>query len=190
MRKKCKILLLLVAFIMLTSGCGVYHEVNLWPDDDFSRAVREALGKDFYYHGSEERDLYGTCYEYQIKKEDADTIEKFAETVSVLMSGKQNKISIYVFSRFSYGGTENVFCLLNYSDKNLKTADITDGLYLYICNPICVENPIYFEPSTYAGIKGVKILSISSQMSQTAEAEGIDWYAYWPDLQEIIIREE
>ncbi len=189
MKKKYKILFLFAVFVLLSAGCGRYKEYNLNPDDDFSRAVQEMVGKDFYYHGSEVHDLYGTCYEYQIKKEDAETISKFAETISTLTNGKQNKISVYVFSYFPSGGVENVFCLFNYSDVNLKNADINDGLSLYICSPTCVDDSVYFDPSTYTGIKDVKILSISSQMSQTAEAEGIDWYAYWPDLQEIIIRE-
>lgn len=176
-------------FVTLSAGCGRYREYNLKPDDDFSRAIQESVGEDFDYHGSEERELYGTCYEYQIKREDAETIHKFAETISILTNGEKEKISVYVFSYFPSGGVENVFCLFNYSDADLETADLNDGLLLYICNPTCVENPIYFEPSTYTGIEGVKILSISSQMSQVAEAEGIDWYEYWPDLQEIIIRE-
>ncbi len=77
----------------------------------------------------------------------------------------------------------------DYSDTDLKNADIIDGWTLYICSPDVADESIYFNPLTYTGIKGVRSLSISEQMSQEAEEKEIDWYTYWPDLQEIIIRE-
>lgn len=40
-----------------------YREYNKRPDDELSRAVREAIGKDFDYHGKVESDSGVTEYE-------------------------------------------------------------------------------------------------------------------------------
>ena len=187
--KKSKIIGLIIIVSLLLCSCGRYREYNLRPDDDLSRAVRDAVSEDFYYLGKEERDSGEIWYEYQIKKTEPNTIVEFINAINGSLNGEQKKIEILVYVEIG-GGLDQVFRLKNYSDSKCKTADY-DGLgYLYICSPRVTTDPFFFAPSTYTSIKGIKKLEINQQMQKRADEEGIDWYACWSDLEEVIVRED
>ena len=87
------------------------------------------------------------------------------------------------------GGVECVFNLRNYSDTSLETADYNGFYSLRIFGPDVGNDSFFSNPSTYTVIKGIKKLEIREQMQQRSEEEGIDWYACWPELEEIIVIE-
>ena len=164
-----------------------YREYNKRPDDELSRLVREAIGKDFDYHGKEESDSGVTEYEYQIKKKDKAAITNLVNALNDAVENEQEKIRVQVGAEFS-SGIEYVFTLENFSDDGLKAADY-DGMYA-----VCIQEPDYasdecfYNPSIYTGIEGIRKLCIDSEMQQKAEKEGIDWHENCPDLEEMLVK--
>ena len=188
MKKVSKIVGLIAVIPLLFCGCGRYREHNLKPDDDLSRAVHDAMADDYYYVGKEEG-IYGEIlYEYQIKRMEADAITEFVNAINDYLNAEQEKITVIVFVE-APGGLNQLFYLQNFSDRELEKADY-DGLYsLYIREIFAAPNNFFHDPSIYTGIEGIRKLNIDAEMQQKAEEEGIDWYAYWSDLEEVIVRE-
>ncbi|MCM1568745.1 MAG: hypothetical protein NC081_04780 [Roseburia sp.] len=187
MRNTCFIILLILAMVFVCS-CGRNKDYNLNPDDELSRSVQEMLGEEFYYHGKGDTELYGTCYEYQIKNKNAEAISKFIKIISKCMEDERRKISVYVYSDIP-GGLECVFSLTNYAKKDEEIGDIMEGCFLYVSNLRVVSDDIYYDPFTYSNIEGVSIMSIPNQMDENAKTAGIDWYSDCPNLEEVIVRE-
>ena len=187
--KKSKINRLIVIVFLFLCCYMLYREHDLRPRDNLTRAVRKEMKKDVSYRYGYETSAYGIVYEYEIKNKDAETIARFVNVINGSLYDERDKISVYVFTEIPCG-SESVFSLKNYSDTSLETADY-DGLsYLYICTPRVTSEPVFFNPSTYTSIKGIKKLNIDQQMQKRAEEEGIDWYACWPDLEEVIVEED
>lgn len=186
--KKSKIIRLIVIISLFLCCFMLYREHDLRPRDNLTRAVRKEMKKDLRYLLRDETSADGIVYKYEIKNKDAETISGFVKAINGSLYDEQGKISVYVFSEIPYG-LESVFSLKNYSDRRLETADYDGLCSLYISNPNVSEDPFFLNPSTYTSIKGIKKLEINQQMQKRAEEEGIDWYAYWPDLEEIIVRE-
>ena len=188
MKKVFKLVGLIVIISLLFYGCGISRGAsNLKPDDDLSRAVYDAMADDFYYVGKEEG-IYGEIlYRYDIKRKEVNAITEFVNVINDYLNAEQGKITVIVMKDIP-GGLIPVFYLKNFSDSKLEKADY-DGLYsLYIFEDRNFDQ-LFYEPSTYTGIEGIKKLDIGFEMQQKAEEEGIDWYTYWPNLEEVIVRE-
>ena len=189
MKKVSKIVGLIVAVSMLFCGCGISRGArNLKPDDDLSRAVHDAMADDFYYVGKEEGIDGVIIYEYEIKRKEGNAVTEFVNAINDYLIAEQEKIMVIVFIEVP-GGLSSIFNLKNFSDSKLEKADY-DGLYsLYIREAFDGPYEFFHDPSIYTGIEGIRKLNIGEEMQQKAEEEGIDWYAYWPDLEEVIVRE-
>ena len=191
MKKVFKLVGLIVIISLLFYGCEISRggARNLKPDDDLSRAVHDAMADDFYYVGKEEGIDGVIIYEYEIKKKEGNAITEFVNAINDYLNSEQEKITVIVFIAVP-GGLRTIFNLENFSDSKLEKADY-DGLYsLYIPEVFAAHNNFFHDPSIYTGIEGIRKLNIGEEMQQKAEEEGIDWYEYWPDLEEVIVREE
>ena len=166
-------------------GGGGYREYNKKPDDKLSAAVRDAIGKDFNYHGKEESDSGVTQYEYQIKKQDKEAVANLLNALNDAIENEQGKIRVSVWAKMSVNGLECVFALENFSDAGLGEADYDRMQAIWIGEPDMVDEEGFYDPSFYTGIEGIRKLTIAPQMQKKAEKEGIDWYEIWPDLEEV-----
>lgn len=186
MKKVSKIVGLIVAISLLFCGC-VYIDGSLKPDDDLSRAVHDSMAGDFYYHGKEEGIDGEILYRYSIIRKEVNAITEFVNAINDYLNVEQEKITVIVQKDIS-GVFTPVFYLENFSDSKLEKADY-EGLYsLYIFEDRNLDQ-LFYEPSTYTGIEGIRKLNIGEEMQKKAEEEGIDWYTYWPDLEEVVVRE-
>lgn len=172
-------------------GCGRHRYHSLKPDDAVSRAVYDVLGKKADYHGKEEVDGR-ICYDYELEKLEVETMSEFVKAVNSVLGDEQEKIKIDVdIHIYTYRSTF-VCRLSNYSDDSLEKADY-DGLRSLSINDRLDElRSVYASEALtyYTGIKGIRQLEIGIQMQQRADEEGIDWYECWPDLEEIIFKDE
>ena len=165
-------------------GGGRYREYNKKPDDRLSAAVRDAIGKDYNYHGKEESDSGVTEYEFQVKKLEKDVITNLLNTLNDAVKNEQGKIRVWVGIKIP-GALENVLYLENFSDDGLDKADY-DGMYaIRIRKPNVANDTCFASPSVYTEIEGIRKLTINVEMKKQAEKEKIDWYELWPDLEEI-----
>lgn len=192
--KTVKIVCIIIILVLIAWGYRIYQDHKYRPLDSISRAVYEELGKDaLHYWGKEEEDSGEVVYEYEIMQRDAETLTRFTEAINRSPDSEGKKITVRVYSEFVRGAYSPIVRLQNYSDSNFWRADY-DGFYsLYIeCDDLLpeIDKEVFFDPLTYVRIEGIRQLNITSQMQQTAEEKGVDWYEYWPDLEEIIIREE
>lgn len=179
----------LILGILKLFGVGDGH-YNLKPDDRISRAVYDVVGEDMDYHGKEENGDEVT-YRYELMKKEAQTISKFVNAINSSLDDKQKKISVYVSVEAEIPNVwTNVVGLFNYSNSNLEKADYDGFCSLYINDDLDHWDSMFFEPSTYTSIEGIRQLEIGVLMQQRADEEGVDWYECWPDLEEIIFTDD
>ena len=154
------------------------------PDDELSRAVRKATGRDFCYYGKEESDSGVTEYEYEIRTFKEEVITNLVNALNDTVANEQRKITVKVYDE-RHGGLCPIFSADNFSDAGLEVADY-DGMYAICIRKISDSyDTIFDSPSFYADIEGIKKLSLNAGMKKQAEKEGIDWYELWPDLEEV-----
>ncbi|MCR4651925.1 MAG: hypothetical protein K5662_09270 [Lachnospiraceae bacterium] len=175
--------------ILLAVGCGMQISHNQKPDDDLSCSVHEIVGNAFYYNGKEEKELSGTCYDYQIVDKNAEAISLFIRTVQTCMENANKKISVYAYTEIP-GGYASVFGLRNYLIDGEGDGDCTSEYVLFISSFTDLREDVYYDPLTYTGIEGITVLSVPLQMDQRAKENALDWYESSPDLKRVIVRDK
>jgi hypothetical protein len=58
-------------------------------------------------------------------------------------------------------------------------------LVLRIKQKLVLDTEFWSELSNYTYFKGIRSLSLPSEVQKKADEEGIDWYSIWPDLEGI-----
>ncbi|MBQ4537090.1 MAG: hypothetical protein II994_05675, partial [Lachnospiraceae bacterium] len=104
--------------------------------------------------------------------------------------GITQKIDIYVGYEKD-GGYEPIAYLSNYSDDELISPDYTGLQRLEIMGKYGEDGSTYLynDPIVYAEIPDIKCLKVTNLIKERAEAEGIDWYEYWPELESVEVFE-
>lgn len=193
MKKISRLVSIFVIVSLFLCGCGGafgIYKYNKKPDDNFSRSVHKFIGDDFHYRGKEIGYQDEVRYKYTIINFDVNAINNFVNAINESLNGEQRKVTVHVCVYWLGGKLEEgVLSLHNYSDSQLEKADY-DGFYtIHIYDLEIADEPFFQDPSTYKKIKGIKKLQIDKQMQQRAESKEIDWYEWWPSLEEIKITE-
>ena len=183
--KKWIWILLLVLTINLT-GCGQYIDYDNKPDDEFSKLVKETFSDDFYYLRREETERYGIRYEFQIMRENAETIEDFYSLANEYYLGSDERVSIDVELNVDVT-LAYVFSISNLSYYGNGKPDY-DGLYCLEIGYIDFNHdPFWDDISIYASLSGIKKISIDRYYMEQAGLEENDLYELFPDIEEVEI---
>ncbi len=182
MRKRIALIFLFVLLSIPSCGHATYtrHE----PDDAISEAICAVVdSEDIYYQGQHTTEDDVTYYEYLIIHEELGQIEQIVESVNKVLEEEliSNKINIDCWIAIP-GGAGRTVNLMNYSNSTLENPDYK------MLQSLCIggeDNSIYNEPETYAKLKDIRKLEISSDIQRKAKAAGIDWYEYWPNLESV-----
>ena len=153
-------------------------------DDEISRAIYKELGKRVEYYGREVREDNSVYYKYYFEWENDQIIERIHAAAQEIIEqeGIDEKIHIACWYEFYSGAHAMVAEFYNYSEGS-EYADL-EGLQRLVvlgCKPY--EGSIYNQADTYSGIQGIKYLQVEREMADVTEAENIDWYEYFPDLE-------
>ena len=183
-----KCIILCVVFSILICGCGGHvNYKNKKADDDLSKLVYETLGEDVYYVSK--RDSQGIkCYDFLLKKEDKEVVEKFMLTIDEALSQSNEKTIVYMACQIP-GGLECLILLTNYSDDSLDKANLDGAKEIHIRYPSISNCEIFKDPEIYTVLEDVRFLYIEKGVQDLAEEQGIDWYEVWPTLEEMWVRD-
>ncbi len=182
-----KICIFLICSILLC-GCG-FHEVQaVEPDDDLSEYINSSMGDSIKYLGLS-RDKNGvSIYTYYAGFESisSDNITLFVNTVSSCSSDLSGKVRVDLIVQIPDGtgggcSLQNYVLLEDEGKSEPYYLEYSD-LCVYTISWQTLSDPILQEPSTFTGPGNIRYLRIASEMQSKAEAEGIDWYEIWPDL--------
>lgn len=168
----------------LSGGFGRTNVYNHQADDVISKTVYETMGSDdIYYQG---REIYSDdicCYEYYLAHEKKLEMYRLINIVNTVIEEEDIHDKIQI--RFIMGDT-GVLCTVasfrNYSDASLSQPDYDSLQYLFISGGPDY-NHIYHNARTYIDFKDIRYLGVSEAIQRNAEAQGIDWYEIWPDLE-------
>ena len=159
-------------------------------DDVISNAIHEAVGYEAFYLGKKQNTGAELCYEYYIRdrwKSDIELAEILRDVVTEVNNTiKEEKITDLVSINFYYKTEEVVLSLHNYSDSQLEYPDL-DGLGRVVILGNYSEGFKYNSPKTYSLLPNIKYLEVKEHIQENANFEGIDWYDYWPDLENILL---
>ena len=161
-------------------------------DDTISLTIEETLGDMVrYQRRCTDFDEY-LCYEYVVSEENNDLFYNLVTAVNeaIEADGITQKIDIYVGYEKD-GGYEPIAYLSNYSDDELISPDYTGLQRLEIMGKYGEDGSTYLynDPIVYAEIPDIKCLKVTNLIKERAEAEGIDWYEYWPELESVEVFE-
>ena len=170
----------------ILAGCGHYSGNNLNPDDVFTESVKEKFGDSFRYNDHEESERYGSYYTYEICDQYIETVTEFFEFANESFRGIDDKVTISV-GIVQVEGLGEPFSLSNYSDESNDKADL-EGLYnLHIVHLMFNHDSFWDDLSIYSKFKGIKYLTVTDIIQEQADEQGIDWYEYWPELENVEI---
>ncbi len=178
-----------LVLMCLLTGCGNITYYNLEADDAISSAIYEELGEGIYYLGKEDFSNNDLCYEYLLCEEKADLLYNMIVEVNetIKQEGISEKIEIFCGAEIP-GGVEWVVIFSNYSNDTIDSPDYEGMCKLTIMGDdigMRGDNYLYNNPMTYVNLPDIKYLQVSEKIQERAEAEGIDWYEYWPELESV-----
>ena len=189
MKRSILFCLLLVALLLTSCGNVEYH--NKKADDDISKAIYEAAGEDVYYCGKNDVSQGQLSYEYLIMEEREDLLQDVVSAVNETIEEKgiADKVDILLHYEIP-GGMGMSIRLCNYSDDKLTYPDC-NGLQRLASGGYKeeVNTDFYNNPNSYIAITNIKYLKVRKSIHERAEAEGIDWYEYWPELESVEVFE-
>ena len=159
-------------------------------DDAISNAIHEAVGYEAFYLGKKQNTGAELCYEYYIRdrwRSDIELAEILRDVVTAVNNTiKEENITDLVSINFYYKTEEVVLSLHNYSDSQLEYPDL-EGLGRVVILGNYSEGFKYNRPKTYSLLPNIKYLEVKEHIQENANFEGIDWYDYWPDLENIVL---
>jgi len=180
-----KILICLIIVAILT-GCGHYSGIDLKPDDEFSESVKEKFGDSFHYNAHKETERYGSYYTFEIHDQTLETVTDFYEFANETFCESDKKVTISV-GIVLVEGLGEPFSLQNYTNDSTDKPDL-EGLYnLHIGHVPFRHDSFWDDLSIYSSFSGIRYLTVTDIIQQQAEEQGIDWYEYWPELENIEI---
>lgn len=167
------------------------------PDDSIAEALSKSLDvKWMQYWGKTTEGggiaptapPYSFTYTVHISREQKGLAEVTAAAVNkvLVQEHTENRVCVVFTETIPAGGTEELFRLQNYYREDASLADYAK-LRCLIINGTDQGDPdsIYNDPETYQNFPDIKYLKISKKIQKAAEEKGIDWYEYWPELEEV-----
>lgn len=180
--RKVLIRIIFLYLVICLSGCGNGGKFyNQKADDAFSEYIYSKMKHSVYYLGKEECGNI-TYYEYAFSQVDANILETFGNSLNMALEKEKRMISVIV-SGWIPGGSEQLFKLSNYTDKETSTADFNEFNHLEAYYPDFSENDFFQDPKIYASLKDIIIFSAEEELLERAKEEQVDWYALWPNLE-------
>ena len=185
MRKKLSKIFMLFCVLLFTVSVGRYIAEIPRPDDDISKAVREKVGKKFYYEGKEEYiEEDEIWYHYLIRyTRDENYLRDIVEAVNEVMleKGIIEKIVICIWQEIP-GGETVIARISNFDEYGMDDYLPQTLSYLRIYGNDTWDNSVNNKASTYTEIQGIEYLTVFEPVDENAQDEGIDWKEVWPDL--------
>lgn len=178
---------LAIVFCLTACGGGYIRWKNQKADDAISRAIYEEFGDDIYYLGKDDNPRNDLCYEYLVRTEDAGLITKLVTTVNEVIEQEKitEKVSISCGAEIP-GGLTWIVVFSNFSDYEDTIAEYQGLQRMTLIgdrHALVGEDYFYDDPSLYINIPNIKSILIYEKMKGKAEAQGIDWYACYPELE-------
>ena len=169
---------------VLSGGNARSMAYNHEADDIISKTVYETMGsEDIYYQG---REIYSDdifCYEYYLAHEKELEMQRLINIVNTVIEEEDIHDKIQIRFKMSTPGMFwPVASFQNYSDASLSQPDYDSLQYLFISGGPNYDH-IYHDARTYIDFKDIRYLGVSEAIQRDAEAQGIDWYEIWPDLE-------
>ena len=196
--KKIVIFLSVTIVIFLTAcGGGYVRYKNHKADDVISKAIYEEFGDDIYYQGKRDSSNVDLLYMYLLRTEDAELMLKLVSTVNEVIEQEDitDKVEICCYAEIP-GGWATIVIFSNFSNEKLESADYQglQGMTLVGDKHSLAgarEDYFYDNPSLYTNIPNIRSLVTYEKIQGKAEAQGIDWYECWPELEtfEVYTRE-
>lgn len=187
-RKKIIAFAFLVLMCVYITGCSNDRKII---GDDFSNKIENDFGEylevfDIYHSEDGEYNSYSfnlKCNNEKYLPELVDYANRYVKDMNF-----DNCISIaFGYFTMNLPGT----CRIGISNNWYKDG-ITTKYSSFVCLIISSERPeydngFYLNPKIYLDIPGIRYLRIDKAIQDKANEIGIDWYDYWPDLEEIEI---
>ena len=187
-RKKIIAFAFLVLMCVYITGCSNDRKII---GDDFSNIIEKDFGEylevfDIYHSEDGEYNSYSfnlKCNNEKYLPELVDYANRYVKDMNF-----DNCISIaFGYFTMNLPGT----CRIGISNNWYKDG-ITTKYSSFVCLIISSERPeydngFYLNPKIYLDIPGIRYLRIDKAIQDKANELGIDWYDYWPDLEEIEI---
>lgn len=181
MVKKFKLMIVALCLGILFGGCGHVNFKNHKADDDLTKAVYEAAGKDIYYiYKEEESDI--CTYEFYAENDNKESVRGFIEAVDSSLSHREDKVIIFL-GCYIPGGMQYVMRIRNYSDTSLEKADLPGAGSVDAMSPDISGSDLFRDPEIYTYFKDVRYFKIDDELKKTADEKGIDWYQVWDNLE-------
>ena len=189
MKKTIRLCFLIVA--LLLSGCGNVDYHNKKADDDISKAIYEAVGEDVYYLEKTNDTLGNRSYDYLVWEERENLLCDIVLAVNniIVKDEMTDKVDVFLYYDLP-GGMGGAIHLCNYSNDELIQPDCEGLQRLVISGNVHEYDTDYYNnPKSYITIPNIKYLVSRKEILDRAEAEGIDWYEYWPELESVEVFE-
>ena len=167
---------------------------NLMPNDVISSVINEELGESVFCRTWSNYSDEHLSYEYLIREENSELFCNLVSVVNETIETEciEQKIDIYLlYCEDSGSGYEPFVCLSNYSESDLTAPDYSGLQRLEIMGKYGEDGSTYLynDPIVYTLIPDIKCLKVTNLIKERAEAEGIDWYDYWPELESVEVFE-
>lgn len=188
----CIILFLLDGNIFLirnlVSENSHFSKEAISPDDRLSRLICEQFDDELSYFGKK-TSKYNISYCFVLEKYNPELIARVNEIINDCLISNSDKERIcvsFVLTRTPPGN--GGFSFLNYgSDGNvcqnkIIALNIASSEYLSDLSE-------YLNPKEFIGVLNIKYLTIDRRIQQQADELMIDWYDYWPNLEEVSVTE-
>ena len=171
--KKVLIRIIFLYLVICISGCGNGGKFyNQKADDEFSKYIHSKMQHSVYYLGKEECGNI-TYYEYAFSQVDANILETFGKSLNMALEKDKRMISVIVCGWIP-GGSERLFELSNFSDKETSTAVYNEFNYLEAYYPDFSENDFFQDPKIYASLKDILFFSAEEALLARATEEQVD----------------
>lgn len=188
-RQKISIVFVFLVLISVCiTACSYDRKIK---GDDFSNKIENDFGEylevfDIYHSEDGEYNSYSfnlKCNNEKYLPELVDYANRYVKDMNF-----DNCISIaFGYFTMNLPGT----CRIGISNNWYKDG-ITTKYSSFVCLILSSERPeydngFYLNPKIYLDIPGIRYLRIDKAIQDKANEMGIDWYEYWPDLEEIEI---
>ena len=187
-RKKIIAFAFLVLMCVYITGCSNDRKII---GDDFSNKIENDFGEylevfDIYHSEDGEYNSYSFNLKCNNEKYLPELVDYANRYVKDMNFDNCLSIALGYYSMNQYG-----VCRIGFSNRWDE-----NGIIIKYPSIVCLtirsempeyDNGCYLNPKIYLDIPGIRYLRIYKAIQDKANEMGIDWYEYWPDLEEIEI---
>lgn len=189
---RIKVILNLVFLCVVLSGCGRVVFRNNRPDDEISKAIQNAVGKEVYYQKSKDKERPYKSYEYIIRDyEDEDLLVKIVDAAQSAMDDMQEEEKLVRISLWEEvpGGCMIVAAVSNFYNLGDDYYSY-DGLkHLEIYGTWQEDYGIYDDVAVYSKLTDIRNVECSVKVEQSALEQNVIWGDIWQNLDKFAIIE-